>query len=320
MNFSKTIQIGVLVVTLLVSYTANAQDLFKPKFGLRAGASFATMFGPQEEGVKEEHKVGVRVSAAGTVKFPLHERFGIAAEVVFVQKGGFFSAEAENSFLTLPSFGTEQSIIYGYSKSGNVYTKQTDKNYKRRISMNIINAYIEIPVMFYFEALDDRLQFDLGAGIGFLIDSKALGTIKFGEADILNADNPDVTQFIEMDLDYKMINDKLGAVHDQTSKSAKINGTTRYYPRGPSTYYFTDVTDKANENVFKTVDLTLQAGVSYYFTPGLRAGLRFSYSFLDITTNKYDYSLKEANSDGTYIQRNDNDGNMGFQLFVGLQF
>ncbi|BDS14332.1 PorT family protein [Aureispira anguillae] len=320
MNFIKTVQIGLALVGFLAASSLQAQDLFKPKFGLRAGASFSTMFGPQENGVEENHKLTVRVSAGGTVKFPLHERFGIAAEVVFVQKGSYYTATAENSFLKLPSFNTEQAFIYGYNKVGSTYSKRTDRNYKRRVGMNIINAYIEIPVMFYFEALDDRLQFDVGAGIGFLIDSKALGTIKFGDADILNADNPDVTQFIEMDLDYKMIKDELGALYDGTSKSAKIDGTTRYYPRGPSAYYFTDVEDKANEHIFKTIDLTLQAGVSYYFTPGLRAGLRFSYSFLDITTNKYDYSMKDLNSDGTYIQRNDHDGNLGFQLFVGLQF
>lgn len=320
MNFIRTIQISVLVVCFLITYTTQAQDLFKPKFGLRAGASFSTMFGPEEAGVEETNQFTVRVSAGGTVKFPLHDRFGLAAEVVFVQKGTYYGASAENSFLKLPGYGTEQALIYGYNKVGNLYEKRTDNNYKRRVGMNIINAYIEIPVMFYFEALDDQLQFDVGAGIGFLIDSKALGTIKFGDADILNADNPDVSQFIEMDLDFKMINDEIGATYDGTAKNAKIDGTTRYYPRGPSAYYFTDVEDKANEHIFKTVDLTLQAGVSYYFTPGLRIGLRFSYSFLDITTNKYDYSLKDLNSDGSYIQRNDIDGNMGIQLFVGLQF
>lgn len=320
MNFIKTVQVNLLILCFLMSYTTQAQNLFKPKFGLRAGASLSTMFGPKEAGVDESNKFSMRVAAGGTVKFPLHERFGIAAEVVFVQKGTYYGASAENSFLKLPSYGTEQSLIYGYNKVGSGYEKRTDKNYKSRVGMNIINAYIEIPVMFYFEALDDRLQFDLGAGIGFLIDSKALGTIKFGDADILNEDNPDITQFIEMDLDYKMIKDELGALYDGTAKTAKIDGTTRYYPRGPSAYYFTDVEDKANEHIFKTVDLTLQAGVSYYFTPGLRLGFRFSYSLLDITTNKYDYSLKDLNSDGSYIQRNDIDGNLGLQLFVGLQF
>ena len=304
----------------LTTYMAQAQELFKPKFGLRAGASFSTMFGPQEEGTEEQHRLTVRVAAGGTVKFPLHERFGVAAEVMFVQKGSYYTSTAYNSFLKLPAFGTEAALIYGYEQNGNTYTKRTDRNFKRRMGMNIINGYIEIPVMFYFEAVDDRLQFDVGAGIGFLISSEALGTLKFGEASILDAENPDLTQFIEMDLDYKFIDNNIGDAYDQNAKNAKIDGTTRYYPRGPSAYYLTDVTDKAGENAFSLVDFSLQAGVSYYFTPGLRAGLRFTYSFNDITTDKYDYSIKDLNNDGTYKVRNDHDVNFGFQLFVGLQF
>ncbi len=305
---------AVLAVT-----KTDAQDILKPKFGLRAGASFSTMFGPSEVGVEERHKLTVRVAAGASVKVPFHERFGINAEVVFVQKGSYFSASADNSFLKLPDFLTEQSVIYGYNKSGNTYTKRLDNNYKKRTGMNIINGYIEIPVMFYVEAVDDKLQFDIGASVGFLVSSQALGTLKFGDADILDASSPDASQFIEMDLDYKFIKDEIGALYDGTSKSAKIDGTTRYYPRGPSAYYLTDATSK-DENFFNLLEIGLQAGVSYYFTPGLRIGTRVNYSLIDITSDKLDYSFKDLNSDGSYINRNDHDVNFGIQLFVGLQF
>jgi len=321
MNFIKTIQASLFILICITSsYTTQAQKLLKPKFGLRAGASFATMFGPEEEGVEEEHKLTVRVAVAATIKLPFHERFGLIAEVAYVQKGSYYTATANNSFLKMPQFGTEQAFIYGYTKNVDSYTKKTDKNYKRRMGMNIINGYLEIPVMFYFEAIDDRLQFDLGASIGFLVSSEALGTIKFGDADILNADNPDLSQFIEMDLDFKTLEDGIGATYDGTPKSAKIDGTTRYYPRGPSAYYLTDLTDKGGENIYSVFDVGVQLGVSYYFTPGLRVGLRGSYSFNDITTDKYDYSTKDLNSDGSYIIRDDHDANFSLQLFVGLQF
>ncbi len=320
MNFIKKVQITLFILVLLTVYDAQSQNLLKPKFGLRAGASFSTIFGPEESGVEEIHKTTVRVVAGGTVKIPFHERFGINAEVVFVQKGSYFTASADNSFLKLPEFATEQPLIYGYNKTGNTYTKKLDKNYKRRTGMNIINGYIEIPLMFYFEAIDDKLQFDLGASVGFLISSQALGTIKYGDADILDATNPDISQFIEMDLDFKYIKDEIGALYDGTAKSAKIDGTTRYYPRGPSAYYLTDETSKNDLHVYNIFDVGLQAGVSYFFTPGLRVGARVNYSLIDITTNKYDYSMKDLNSDGSYIIREDHDVNFGVQLFVGLQF
>lgn len=311
---------GILILILGLTTATHAQELFKPKFGLRAGASLTSMFGQEEEGAEESYKTTVRLSAGGTIKFPLHERFGLGAEVVFVQKGAFHAITTENSFLKMPAYGTEQAFIYGYNRTGNTYTKRTDTNFKRRASLNIINAYVEIPIMFYYELIDDQLQLDLGVGIGFLVDSKGLGTIKFGDIGVLDASNPDPTQFIEMDLDYKMIRDEIAALSASTAKTAKIDGTTRYYPRSPAAYYFTDVQDKAGENIFQTVDFTVQAGLSYYFTPGLRLGARFGYSLLDITTNKYDNSTTQLTEDGEYIQRNDIDGNIGVQIFVGLQF
>lgn len=318
MNFIKLLKYSIFFLALIYAKQSLAQGILKPKFGLRAGASFSTMFGPDEAGVDEERKLTVRVAAGVSVKVPFHERFGMNAEVAFVQKGAYCTASAENSFLKLPQFLTEQPIIYGYNKSGNTYTKRTDKNYKKRNGLNITNGYIEVPVMFYVEPVDDKLQIDLGASIGFLISSQALGTLKFGEADILDASNPDASQFIEMNLDYKYIQNEIG--EHSGSTSAKIDGTTRYYPSQPAAYYLTDETAKNDLNYFNLLDIGLQAGISYYFTPGLRIGTRFNYSLIDITTNKYDYSFKDLNSDGTYIIRDDHDVNFGFQIFVGLQF
>lgn len=305
---------------MMQTTTAQEQYLFKPKFGLRAGASFASMFGPQEANVAEEYKTTVRLSAGGTVRFALHERFGLAAEVIFVQKGAFYGATSTNSFLKLPAYATEQPIIYGYNQTNGQYLKRDDINFRKRTSLNIVNGYIEVPIMFYYEAINDVLQFDLGIGVGFLIDSKARGTIKFGENSVFENPIPKSGEFIEMDLDYKMIQDKIGAAYDTRSRSAKIDGTTRFYPLGPSSYYFTDETDKKGQNIFNTVDLTLQVGASYYFTPGLRLGARFGYSLIDITNERYDYSERDVNADGSFIKRDDFDGNIGVQVFVGLQF
>jgi hypothetical protein len=310
----------VLVFFFVTTVGSHAQDLYKPKFGLRAGASLTSMYGPKELGTDEIYKTTVRLAAGGTVMLPLHERFGVIAEVVFVQKGAFHALTTNNSFLKMPAYGTEQAFIYGYNRTGNTYTKRTDINFRRRASLNTINAYVEIPVMFYYELMDDRLQLDLGVGIGFLVDSKGLGTIKFGDAEILEAANPDASQFIEMDLDYKMLRDDIGELSASTAKTAKIDGTTRYYPRSPAAYYFTDVEDKEGQNRFQTIDFTLQTGVSYYFTPGLRVGARFGYSLLDVTTDKYDYSTSDLTEEGEYIERQDRDGNIGVQIFVGLQF
>jgi len=319
MKINKISLTFLLFATFFTTVATYAQQL-KPKFGLRAGANFTTMFGPTEAGTTEQSRISVRIAAGGTVKLPFHERFGMNAEVLFIQKGAFLTQESENSFLRLPEFNNQQQIAYGYDINGGVYTPRTDKNYKKRVGMNVINGYIEVPVLFYGEVIDDRLELELGASIGFLVSSEALGTLKFGEADVLNSPEPNSSDFIEMDLSYKFIKDEIDQLADASSRSAKIEGSTRYYPRSPAAYYFTDATAKDNLNKFNTLDIGLQAGMSYYFTRGLRIGLRFHYSLIDITTNKYDHSFNDLNSDGSYITRNDRDANFGFQVFVGLQF
>ena len=98
MNFNKRIQVIFFSLIVITGFDAKCQDLLKPKFGLRAGASFSTIFGPEEDGVFEQHKTTVRVAAGATIKVPFHEQFGVSAEVVFVQKGSYFTASADNSY------------------------------------------------------------------------------------------------------------------------------------------------------------------------------------------------------------------------------
>ncbi len=318
MKFNKTIMLFLFII-LATGFSSQAQN-FKPKFGLRAGLNLATIMGPTEANTTEEHRLSVRVVAGGTMRVPFHERFGMAVELLFVQKGTYYTKEAENSFLKLPEFVSQQELVYGYTNANNVYTKRSDKNYKKRVGMNVINGYIEIPLLFYVQPIKDKLEIDFGVSLGVLISSEALGTLKFGPADVLNAKTPNPKDFIEMDLDYKYIKDDIGQVYDGTTRSVKLGGSTRYYPRGPSSYYLTDQTTKANVNYYSLFDVGFQGGVSYYFTPGLRLGLRFNYSLMDITADKYDNSFTDLDANGKYIPLKHNDANFGTQIFVGLQF
>lgn len=320
MKFNRTI--ATIFALLLVATAVEVEAQFlKPKFGLRAGMNISTMLGPQEVGTSEGNRATILIGVAGGIKLPLNERMGLIAEVSFIQKGSFYFKEAENSFLKLPSFNSQQPVTYGYTSTGGVFTKREDKNYKKRVGMNVINGYIEIPVLFYVEAIDDKLEFEFGPSIGFLISSQALGTLKFGEADVLNQEDPSTSEFIEMDLDYKFIQDDIGSIYDPESiRSVKIDGSTIAYTGAPGAYYFSDETDKGGMNRFSTVDFGLQFGTSYYFSKGLKLGFRLNYSLLDITIDKYDHSFTELNSDGTYKTLNHRDANFGCQIFVGLQF
>lgn len=318
MKFNKTI--AAIFALLLIGTTTSVQAQFlKPKFGIRAGINLSTMMGDKEAGTTEGDRLSVLIGVAGSIKLPLHDRFGLMAEVGFVQKGSFHYKEAENSFLKLPAYEGQQDVTYGYSNAAGVFTKRTDKNYKKRVGMNVINGYIEVPILFYAEVVEDKIELEFGPSLGFLISSRSLGTLKFGPADVLNAAEPDAAEFVEMDLDYKYLQDEANALYSDISRSAKLNGATRYYPSGPSAYYLTDGGEKTG-NYFQTLDLGLQFGGSYYFSKGLKLGFRFQYSLLDITNDKYDYSFSELNTDGTYKTLQHRDANFGCQIFVGLQF
>ena len=65
MNFIKSLKLIFIFLFVLTVSKTKAQDILKPKFGLRAGASFSTMFGPSEDGVDEQHKLTVRIAAGG---------------------------------------------------------------------------------------------------------------------------------------------------------------------------------------------------------------------------------------------------------------
>ena len=316
MNLPKIVPV---LICFILSFSGYTQTL-KPKFGLKAGMNLSTMFADIEENTTEGHRFSIRIAVGGSVKLPLHERYGLIGEVTFVQKGSNSFVESDNSFIKLPTFGVQQETVLGYTVSGGTYTKRLDNDYKKRVALNTTNGYIEVPLSFYAELIDDKLELDFGVSLGFLISSNSLGTLKFGPKDVLEADNPVTSEFIEMDLDYKYLGDDLNALYDPTSKSAKIDGTTIYYPRGPSAYYFTDQTDKQNQQFYHIFDLGIHAGLSFYLTQGLKLGTRVTHSLLDITNQRYDHSFTDLNSDGSYILKDDKDYNFGIQIFIGLQF
>ena len=49
MNFIKSLKLIFIFLFVLTVSKTKAQDILKPKFGLRAGASFSTMFGGRLE-------------------------------------------------------------------------------------------------------------------------------------------------------------------------------------------------------------------------------------------------------------------------------
>jgi hypothetical protein len=290
---------------LLASFSSMAQIDFK--FGFRAGATLSNISGPLEKDDSgnnlESYKMTTRICVGATVSMPINDRIGLGAEVLFSQKGALQRFESDNSFLKLTGTVADPNIT------------QIFQGQKKIMSMNITNGYVEIPLTFYAYAIKDRLMFDFGPSVSFLVSSRSLGILKYGTIDPVN---PNAADFLEMEIDYRAGTDDAGALATgAVDKSGRISGTTINYPSRLGAYYFFD---EKKGSYFNTVDFGLNFGTSLFFTKGLRVGARGYYGLLDVTNNNYDISQKSIDSNRDYIFRKDKDVNWGIQFFVALQF
>jgi hypothetical protein len=286
-------------IAMLLSVFVQAQMDFK--FGFRAGATVATMFGPLEtDGAGnelEKYKFSAKLSVGGTVSLALTERIGLCAELLFSQKGATYRFEADNSYLKLPATGQD---YFGH---------------KRIVSYNLTNGYVEVPILFYVQPIKDRLQLDFGPSISFLISSRALGIIKYG---VIDPNNPNAEEFLEMEFDHKYLKDEAGALAtNSVNKTAKLDQTSITYPSRLGGYYFFN---EKKGPAFSNIDFGLNFGASLFFTKGLRIGARAYYGLVDITNNNYDVQQTSLDANNQYILRQDKDITFGLQIFVGLQF
>jgi hypothetical protein len=282
----------------------NAQTDFK--FGFRAGATISTMFGPMEKDDQdislEKYRATARICVGGTISMPLTNRLGLSAEVLFSQKGAMHRFEADNSYLRLD--GTVS----------NMTSSQTFIGHKRIRSVNITNGYVEIPITFYAYAIKDRLMFDFGPSISFLVTSRSLGILKYG---VIDPVNPDPTAFMEIELDLRN-NDEAGALaQGALDKTGKIDQTTIVYPSRVGSFYNFD---EKKGGLFNSIDYGINLGASLFFTKGLRVGTRVYYGLADVTNNRYDVQQRSLNTNREFIFRKDRDTNFGVQMFIALQF
>lgn len=280
---------------LLLSQPLFAQK--KWEFGIKAGMNLATIVGPSETDSLgndlESNRLGFRLLVGGYARFRIGQRFSAQAELNYVQKAGPSSFDG-------PSFQEPLGTNFPLLTQG-----------RRTQSLNPTLNYLEAPILFGFEALDNKLELAVGPGFGYLIGATAVGNSRYG-------DDPDLgAQTIEYDLDYKYGRDDAGEAKSTTFSSVQINGDTYQYPSIVGAHYFeTPAEVEANGKIpFNRFDLTVNAGFTYRFSGSLRFGFRWQYSLLDITNNAVDRSLVSPNT-----LRNDFDRNMGFKLFVGFGF
>ncbi len=276
--------------------SASAQQL---SYGFKTGLNFNRIKGDVETDAngqaleKLERETGFHFGA--TVAWNITDLMGLRGEFLYNQKG------TERSFKG-PSY-------YNFFTSDNEIVRTTGT---RNQNLNVNNAYIDIPILFYYKPFQ-RFEIYGGGSVGFLVASTALGQITYSGI----SDSGSPVAEIKHQLDFNYLSDKpMEAIYDDPASTVKIKGEDIPYPQSAGAYFeFVEGRGK----LYKTVDFAVLAGLSAYLSKSLYLSGRINYGLSDITKSKADVSLSTLDS-GEFISRDDDDRNLSLQVSLGFSF
>ena len=287
----------LFLLTCLMGNGLYAQS-DKLGFGFRAGASYAKITGPSElgpDGASLEsmtNKNGFHIGA--TVSYKYTDLFGFRGEFVYSQRGSILDYNGP-SYYVLGRRSLLETTVTG----------------TRNQSLKVNNTYLDIPVMVYYKI--GLLEISGGFNSSLLIASNAGGSTNFDDA--RSSNNAPVDTF-SVRLDYNYKSDRAGEASMETFE-VEVDGFDVSQRARVGAYY---EYESKGKNLFKTFDFGLVACASIYINSGLYVSARYIHGLTDVDRNEYDVSLKNLNSDGSFIQRADDNKSRAWQFSVGFSF
>jgi hypothetical protein len=265
-------------------------------FGFRAGLDYSKLSGPSETGPNGEklesytNDKGFHIGGAITYKFS--DLAGARFEFMFTQRGSKYEYSG-------PSY-----YVLGRKTVSSITLMGT-----RVQTQHINNAYFDFPLLAYYKI--GKLEVFGGLNTGLMISSTGGGTINF-----TGVSNGKPVDPFQLSLDYNYKSDKAGEASVERTVII-VNGLTYPEPTYQGAYYEFDTRGKMQ---FKTLDMGLIAGLSYYINEGFFFSWRYIYGLGDVDRNQYDISLQTLNSNGTHVQRADSNRSLSMQFSVGFSF
>ncbi|MDQ3015171.1 MAG: PorT family protein [Bacteroidota bacterium] len=286
----------LLSLTLLFCTWANAQsDLIG--YGFRAGLSFAKIDGPSELGATgselETNKMSTGFHIGMTINFKFTDIMGFRTELLYSQRGTQYEYNGPSYFVLEPNSLNTQMLL------GN-----------RRQSLNVSNAYLDVPLLVYYRI--GYFEISGGLNTGLLISSTAGGSIEF-DGTSPNTQNP-VAPF-EVNLNHNYRKDEAREASPDNN-IISVDGIPYDVPEFLGAYYDFDSKDGS---FYKTLDFGINLGLAYYLNDGLFISGKYIIGLNDVTNNFYDVS-KSSLSNGTLIPRSDNDKSSSMQFSLGFNF
>lgn len=288
----------ILIASFLLFFAGNAMSQNESiGYGFRAGLSTGQYVGPSETGPNgetlEKNKLASGFHIGMTINFKFGDLLGLRTELMYSQRGADYLYKGPSYYLLRNAL--KPIIIMG----------------TRKQSLNISNAYLDVPLVIYYRIKSFEISGGLNSGL--LISSAAGGSLTFeGVSPITGAALTPYT----INLNYNYKKDKAGTA-STTTQLVKVDGQPYPVPTIIGAYY--DFPEK-DKNLFKTLDFGLIAGLSYFLNQGLFIGVKYVHGLGDVDRNNYDISLQSLHTDGNYIQRADINKSKSWQFSVGFAF
>lgn len=283
--------------------TGFSQDL---KIGVRTGLSFYKLSGPLETNEAQNFASGFVFAITG--QYNLSESFGFRTELSYIQKSS--EQVYTERFLTIikPDLGSGgvRSVLFG----GDSYTLEKRFNI---FSLPLHAVYRPSRKLEIFGGIDlDFIAGVVGEGNMSFRNNDFENEITYRQAFNYNYSNDLRNEFFAPAANFNLIID---FDLDQDGEAEKVN-----VPKTIPAYYYFDFVEDESYKTFKSFDVALAAGASYYINSGLYIRAKVNYGLRDSTFEAFDYSLQEANDDATFIFRDDYDRKIGGQISLGFQF
>jgi len=278
---------------------ASAQWLFaQSNFsgGFRAGLTFATLSGPVEStdngATLEKMSLSSGFHVGATFNYKLTDIIGVRGELLYTQKGTNYDYDGESFWVFEPLLGTP------------VYSAGT-----RRVSLDVTNSYLETPLSVY--ARFGKIEISGGINPGILIGSRGFGELTYSGRTLLGTAIAPFT----MNLEHQYRRDEFRGAVGTDVENRIIEGRPVQIPLSVGAYY--EGVDNS-EKLYKTFDIGLIGGLSFYLNKSLYLGGRVHYGLTDVTNSQQDYSRRTIDAGRNFILRDDNDRNLVLYLSLGF--
>jgi len=294
---------------------SQAQDIGTT---FRVGLNVPQFLGPSEKDADgsdlESFSTFTGFHVAGGVVFKLLDHYGFKAELMFTQKGSRYSYEGPSTYIFTTTRSGDYATAFG----------------TRTISNRITNSYLEIPVTGYMKY--GKFELNAGVSVSFLIGSTAVGDLVFSGLSDINNEPVNITSLINHNYrkDRLEFTQNILSFQEEFYKEITVDGEQAIllteetaYAQWTDASVFGGVFGKPDvrleEKYFRGLDFAINAGASYYISPGLFVGFTASYGLRDVTNPYFEYSYSESVGLNR-VERSDTDRNFVLMGSIGFSF